>query len=56
VSLIFSVIATAIWLAILIAALTDDEFQRDLENEFDDSQNLSIVAAAAVRLALHLVA
>ena len=55
VSLIFSAIATAIWLAILIAALTDDEFQRDLENEFDESQSLSVVAAAAVRLALHLV-
>jgi hypothetical protein len=56
VSLIFSVIATAIWVAILIAALTDDEFQRDLEREFDESQSLSVVAATAVRLALHLVA
>jgi hypothetical protein len=56
VSLIFSVIATAIWVAILIAALTDDEFQRDLEREFDESQSLSVVAATAVRVALHLVA
>jgi hypothetical protein len=56
VSLIFSVIATAIWVAVLIAALSDDEFQRDLEREFDESQSLSVVAAAAVRLALHLLA
>ena len=55
-SLIFSVIATAIWVAILIAALSDDDFQRDLEREFDDSQSLSVVGAAALRLALHLVA
>ncbi len=56
VSLIFSVIATAIWAAVLIAAISDDEFRRDLENEFDESQSLSMVAAGAVRLALHLVA
>jgi hypothetical protein len=56
VSLIFSVIATAIWAAVLIAAISDDEFRRDLENEFDESQSLSVVAAGAVRLALHLVA
>jgi hypothetical protein len=54
VSLVFSVIATAIWLAILIAALTDDEFQRDLEREFDESQSLSLVAAGVLRAALHL--
>jgi hypothetical protein len=55
-SLIFSVIATAIWLAILIAALSDDDFQRDLEREFDDTQSLSVAGAAALRLVLHLVA
>ena len=55
VSLIFSVIATAIWVAVLIAALSDDDFRRDLEREFDDSQSVSVVAAAALRVALHLM-
>ena len=49
-------IATAIWVAVLIAALSDDDFQRDLEREFDESQSLSVAAAAALRVALHLVA
>ena len=53
VSLILSVIATGIWVAVLIAALTDEEFQNDLEREFDESQSLSL-AVAALRLALHL--
>ena len=56
VSLIFSVIATAIWVVILIAAIADDDFQRDLEREFDESESLSVLALAAARLALHLVA
>ena len=55
-SLILSVIATAIWVAVLIAALADDEVQRDLEREFDDSESLSVVLAATVRLALHVMA
>jgi hypothetical protein len=56
VSLIFSVIATAIWVAILIAALTDEDFQDDLEQEFDESQSLSVVAAAGVRMLLQILA
>jgi hypothetical protein len=56
VSLILSVIATAIWVAVLIAAISDDELRRDLEREFDDSQSLSVITAAAVRLTLHLLA
>jgi hypothetical protein len=55
-SLILSVIATVFWGVVLIAALSDEEVQRDLEREFDDSQSISVVTAAAVRLALHLVA
>jgi hypothetical protein len=55
-SLILSVIATAIWVAVLIVELSDDDFQRDLEREFDDSQSISVVAAAAVRLAPQLMA
>jgi hypothetical protein len=54
-SLILSVIATGIWVAVLIAALSDEEFQDDLEREFDESQSLSL-AVAALRLALRLAA
>ena len=55
VSLIFSVIATAAWVAVFIAALSDEDFRDDLEREFDDSQSLSVLAAAALRTALHLL-
>ena len=55
VSLIFSVIATAAWLAIFIAALSDEDFRDDLEQEFDESQSLSVAAAAVVRAALQLL-
>ena len=54
VSLIFSVIATAIWLAVLIAALTDDEFQRT-PSASSTTRRTSVVAAAAVRLTVPLV-
>jgi hypothetical protein len=43
---------------ILVLALTDDEFQRDLENEFDDSQSIRAsltVVGAAARVAGHLI-
>jgi hypothetical protein len=54
--LILSLIATAAWVAVLIAALTDDEFRNDLEREFDESQSLSAAVLAAARAALHLLA
>ena len=54
--LILSLIATAAWVAVLIAALTDDEFRNDLEREFDESQSLSAALLAAGRAALHLLA
>jgi hypothetical protein len=56
VSLILAVIATAIWVAMLIAALSDDEIRRDLERDFDESQRLSVILAATVRLALQALA
>jgi hypothetical protein len=55
-SLILSVIATAIWVAVLIAELADYDVQRDPEREFDESERLSVVLAATVRLALHVMA
>jgi hypothetical protein len=54
-SLILSVIATAAWVAVFIAALSDEDFRDDLEREFDGSQSLSVLAAAALRVALHLL-
>ena len=56
VSLILSAIATAAWVAVFIAALSDEDFRDDLEREFDESQSLSVIAATAVRAALHLLA
>jgi hypothetical protein len=54
--LILSLIATAAWVAVLVAALTDDEFRNDLEREFDGSQSISAAVVAALRSALHLLA
>jgi hypothetical protein len=59
VSLVLSILATAFWVLILVLALTDDEFQRDIENEFDDSQSIRAsvqITGAAVRTAGHLLA
>jgi hypothetical protein len=53
-SLVLSLLATAGWIAVLVAALTDDEFRDDLEREFDDSESITAVVTA-LRLALHLL-
>jgi hypothetical protein len=48
-----SVLATAFWLLILILALTDEQFQNDLERELNDSNTISAtlhLGAAVVRL------
>jgi hypothetical protein len=55
VSLILSAIATAAWVAVFIAALSDEDFRDDLEREFDESESLSVVGALAVRAALQLL-
>jgi hypothetical protein len=55
-SLILSLIATAAWVAVLVAALTDDEFRDDLEREFDESQSITATLVAVLRIALHLLA
>jgi hypothetical protein len=55
-SLILSLIATAAWIAVLVAAISDEEFRDDLEREFDGSQTLSTAVLAAFRVALHLLA
>jgi hypothetical protein len=59
VSLVLSLIATAVWVLILILALTDDEFQQDLEDEFEDPNNIRAsirLALVAARGAVHLLA
>ncbi|HZC13782.1 MAG TPA: hypothetical protein VE270_07165, partial [Thermoleophilaceae bacterium] len=53
-SLVLSLLATAGWLIVLVAALTDDEFRDDLEREFDDSESITAVVTA-LRLASHLL-
>jgi hypothetical protein len=53
VSLILAALATLVWLLVLVAAITDEEFRDDLEREFDSSESISAalrVAAAGARL------
>ena len=60
VSLVLAVVATIFWIAVLVLALTDDEFRDDFERRYDDQtvQLLPAVrsAALAARLALALAA
>jgi hypothetical protein len=59
VSLVLSILATAFWVLILVLALTDEEFQQDLENEWDESQSIRAslqTVAAVVRAGAHLFA
>jgi hypothetical protein len=53
-SLVLSLLATAAWIAVLIAAISDDEFRDDLEREFDDSESITAVVTV-LRLAVLLV-
>jgi hypothetical protein len=51
--LVLSVLATAGWILVLVLALTDEQFQNDLERELDDSQGIRAaltLGALAVRL------
>jgi hypothetical protein len=53
VGLVLAVLATLVWGLILVALITDDEFRRDFENEFDNSNSTNAalrVAAAGARL------
>ena len=58
VSLVLSLLATAFWVLIAVLAITDEEFQRDFENEFDESDSIRAglqVAVALARGAIHLL-
>jgi hypothetical protein len=50
VSLVLSLLATAFWVLLAALAVSDEEFQRDLENEFDETDSIR----ASMRLALTL--
>jgi hypothetical protein len=53
VSLCLAALATAFWTAVLVAALSDEEFRDDLEREFDNSETIRTslrVATAVARL------
>jgi hypothetical protein len=53
VGLVLAVLATLVWALIIVAAVTDDEFRQDLEDEFDNPDSVTSlvrVAAACVRL------
>jgi hypothetical protein len=47
VGLVLAVLATIVWGLILVALIADDEFRRDFENEFDNSNSIN----AALRVA-----
>jgi hypothetical protein len=58
ISLVLSILATAFWVLILVLAIVDDDFQRDLENELDDSQSIRAslrVLGVVVRGGAHLL-
>ena len=53
VGLVLAVLATIVWGLILVALIADDEFRRDFENEFDNSETIRAslrVATAVARL------
>jgi hypothetical protein len=51
VSLCLAALATLVWIAVLVAAVSDEEFRDDLEREFDNSETIR----AFVRIAVGLV-
>jgi hypothetical protein len=53
ISLVLSILASGFWVLILVLAIVDEDFQRDLENEFDDSQSIRAwlrITGAVVRV------
>jgi hypothetical protein len=58
ISLALSSLATAFWVLVLVLAVVDEDFQRDIENEFDDSQSIRAylqVTGMSVRAGAHLL-
>ena len=50
VSLCLAALATLIWIAVLVAALSDEEFRDDLEREFDNSETIRAFVRLGVAL------
>jgi hypothetical protein len=50
VSLCLAALATLVWIAVLVAAVSDEEFRDDLEREFDNSETIRAFARIAVGL------
>ena len=58
ISLALSSLATAFWVLVLVLAVVDEDFQRDIENEFDDSQSIRAylqVTGMSLRAGAHLL-
>jgi hypothetical protein len=50
VSLVLSVVATILYILLVIALATDDQFRQDFENEFDNSNTIRAFVRVAVAL------
>ncbi len=58
ISLVLSLLATAAWVLLAVLAVTDEEFRRDFENEFDETDSIRAsvrVVLALARGAVHLL-
>jgi hypothetical protein len=55
VGLVLAVLATIVWGLILVALIADDEFRRDFENEFDNSNSINAALRVAAVGARHLI-
>ena len=58
ISLVLAILATAFWVLVLVLAAVDEDFQRDIENEFDDSQSIRAylqVTGMSLRAGAHLL-
>jgi hypothetical protein len=48
VSLVLAILATLAWIAIVVLIAVDDEFRRDFENEFDDSNSITALRIVGI--------
>jgi hypothetical protein len=58
ISLVLSILATGFWVLVLVLAIVDEDFQSDVEQEFDDSQSIRAslrITGAAVRMGVQLL-
>jgi hypothetical protein len=58
ISTVLAALATVFWVLVLLLALTDEDFQNDLDREFDDSNTISAslrIGAAVLRAGTYLL-